>query len=120
RPAFSSVEVKRQRDLRLANLVQQRDNPGAVASLNYNALVFPEGHPYHRPLGGDSASTAALDSATVRAYYRRSFRPDRATVVITGDITLPEARAEIEKRFLGWQTAGSAPSAMSVAALPSS
>ncbi len=118
RPAFSSAEVKRQRDLRLANLVQQRDNPGSVASLNYNAIVFPENHPYSRPLGGDSASTAALDSATVRAAYQRSFRPDRATVVITGDITLPEARAEIERRFGAWKASGPALSSMSVAALP--
>lgn len=118
RPAFSGAEVKRQRDLRLANLVQQRDNPGSVASLNYNAIVFPENHPYSRPLGGDSGSTAALDSATVRALYQRSFRPDRATVVITGDITLPEARAEIERRFGAWKASGPAISSMSVAALP--
>lgn len=117
RPVFSSAEVKRQRDLRLANLVQQRDNPSAVASLHYNAIVFPEGHPYRRPLGGDSASTAGLDSVTVRGYYRRAFRPDRATVVMTGDITLLEARVELEQRFAGWKAAGAAPS--SLAATPS-
>jgi zinc protease len=120
RPVFSSAEVKRQRDLRLANLVQQRDNPGAVASLHYNAIVFPEGHPYHRPLGGDSASTAGLDSATVRAFYQRAFRPDRATVVITGDITLPEARAELERRFGSWKALGMATPPMKQALPPSS
>jgi len=108
RPAFTAAEVKRQRDLRLANLVQQRDNPGAVAGLHYSALVFPASHPYHRPLGGDSASTAALDSSTVRAFYRRTFRPDRATVVVTGDITLPEAREEIGRRFGSWPVSGAA------------
>jgi predicted Zn-dependent peptidase len=120
RPVFSSAEVKRQRDLRLANLVQQRDNPGAVASLHYNAIVFPEGHPYHRPLGGDSASTAGLDSATVRAFYQRAFRPDRATIVITGDITLPEARAELERRFGSWKALGMATPPMKQALPPSS
>ena len=121
RPAFSSAEVKRQRDLRLANLVQQRDNPGAVASLHYGALVFPENHPYHRPLGGDSASTKALDSAAVRAFYRRSFRPDRATVVVTGDITLPEAREEIGRRFGPWRAdTPTEPSGGSPTVLPTS
>jgi len=118
RPAFSSAEVRRQRDLRLANLVQQRDNPGSVANLHYNAIVFPEGHPYHRPLGGDSGSTAGLDSTTVRGFYQRGFRPDRATVVITGDITLPEARAEIERRFGGWKASGAATSSMNIASSP--
>ncbi len=109
RPTFASAEVKRQRDLRLANLVQQRDNPGVVATLAYNALVFPEKHPYHRPLGGDSASTAALDSTTVRGFYRQSFRPGRATIIITGDISLPEAKAEVEKRFGAWKASPTGP-----------
>jgi len=121
RPAFTAAEVKRQRDLRLANLVQQRDNPGAVAGLHYSALVFPANHPYHRPLGGDSASTAALDSSTVRRFYQRSFRPDRATVVVTGDITLPEAREEIGRRFGAWPVSGSvAANGSSPAVQPSS
>jgi zinc protease len=102
RPSFLGAEVKRQRDLRLANLIQQRDQPAAVATLEYNAIVFPEAHPYHRPLGGDSAATVALDSATVRAFYARTARPDRATLIVTGDVTLPEARAEIERRFGAW------------------
>ncbi|HEX7024393.1 MAG TPA: pitrilysin family protein, partial [Gemmatimonadales bacterium] len=118
RPTFAPAEVKRQRDLRLANLVQLRDNPGVVATLTYNALVFPEKHPYHRPLGGDSVSTAALDSATVRGFYRQSFRPDRATIIITGDISLVEARAEIAKRFGAWKAPSAAPPADARAPTP--
>ena len=101
RPTFLAPEVKRQRDLRIANLIQQRDVPAAVATLAYNAIVFPEGHPYHRPINGDSASTATLDSATVRAFYQRTMVPERTTVLVTGDITLAEARREIERRFRG-------------------
>jgi predicted Zn-dependent peptidase len=102
RPAFASAEVKRQRDLRLANLIQQRDQPSSVATLAYNEIVFPADHPYHRPIGGDSAATAALDSVTVRGFYQRLFRADHATVIVTGDVTLAEARAEIERRFGQW------------------
>jgi predicted Zn-dependent peptidase len=102
RPTFAASEIERQRDLRLANLVQQRDVPQSLASNAYNAIVFPEGHPYHRPIGGDSTSTASLDSSMVRTSYSRAFRPERATVIVTGDITLPEARDEIERRFSGW------------------
>jgi predicted Zn-dependent peptidase len=39
----------------------------------------------------------------VRNFYLHTFRPDRATIIITGDITLPEARTEIERRFGGWR-----------------
>jgi len=110
RPRFATSEVERQRGLRLASLLQQKDVPQAVAGNAFNAIVFPEDHPYHRPIGGDSVSTAALDSATVRAFYSRTFRPERTTVIVTGDITLPEARAELEKRFGSWSGSASAAS----------
>jgi predicted Zn-dependent peptidase len=44
-----------------------------------------------------------LDSATVRGFYQRMRRPDRATLVMTGDVTLAEARAELERRFGAWK-----------------
>ena len=92
RPTFSKVDVERQRDLRLAGILQQRDQPGAVANLVFSHVVFPEGHPYHAPIGGDSASTASLDSATVRDFWSRAANPRSSTLIVTGDITLAEAR----------------------------
>lgn len=104
KPSFRTVEVERQRDLRLAAILQQRDQPYVVASLAFNALVFPAGHPYHKPLTGDSAATAKLDSAMVRAFYRRAFRPDRATMIVSGDITLAQARRVVARGFGSWRS----------------
>lgn len=103
-PSFRADEVRRQRDLRLAAILQQRDQPDVVASLAFNALVFPAGHPYHKPLTGDSASTARLDSAMVRAFYRRAFRPDHATMIVSGDITLTQARRVVAGAFGRWRS----------------
>jgi predicted Zn-dependent peptidase len=102
RPTFASADVSRQRDLRLADILQSHDEPGPMASLAFNAILFPAWHPYHRPLDGDSIATAGLDSAIVRAFHSRTFRPDQTDLVITGDITLAEARAEIARRFGAW------------------
>lgn len=102
RPAFLGTEVARQRNLRVAQLVQQRDQPEAMAQLAFNALVYPQGHPYHRSLVGDSASTMALDSATVRTFWAERFVPANAKLVITGDLTPKEARALVERTFGGW------------------
>lgn len=103
RPEFHAADVMRERELRLADILQSRDEPRAMANLAFSALLYPPAHPYHRPIGGDSASTARLDSATVRGFYARSYRPDQATFVVTGDITLAEARALIAARFGGWR-----------------
>jgi zinc protease len=77
RPTFKSAEVNRQRDLRLASILQQRDQPNTMAALAFNSLVFPAGHPYHQPIGGDSITTSGLDSAKVRAFYNAHY--SRAT-----------------------------------------
>jgi zinc protease len=103
KPSFRSDVVKRQRDLRLAAILQQRDEPDVVAGKTFDALVFPAGHPYHEPLIGDSGSTVSLDSTMVREFYRRTFRPDRATMIVSGDITLPEARTMVEREFGAWR-----------------
>jgi predicted Zn-dependent peptidase len=105
RPTFAAAEVTRQRDLRLAEITQSHDDPDVVGALTFNAVVYPAGHPYHRPLEGDSIAIAALDSSTVRQFYTRVFQPSRARILVTGDLTLPEARERIERAFGGWQPA---------------
>jgi zinc protease len=102
RPTFAATDIKRQRDLRLASILQQRDQPGAVASLVFNGMVFPAGHPYHAPINGDSSATASLDSALVRDFWRRAADPRRATLVVTGDVTVAEVRGLAQGMFGAW------------------
>jgi len=118
RPRFTASEVQKQRDLRMANIIASRDEPNAVNGLVLNALVFPDGHPFHRPAGGDSSSTARLDSATVRGFYGRTFVPDRTTIVITGDITMGEARELLTARFGSWAQGGPGQPPATAAQLP--
>ena len=118
RPRFSANEVRRQRDLRLANLLQQRDQPNALADLAFYQVVYPKGHPYHGNANGDSASTALLDSAAVRAFYRRTIRPNLARVVVVGDLADADARAAIAKRFEGWTASGPTAAPAAVTTLP--
>lgn len=115
RPTFKSAEVRRQRDLRLASILQQRDQPNAIASLVFNALLYPASHPYHQPLSGDSASTAGLDSARVRAFYTANFAPANAVMIVAGDVTMAEVRRAIEQRFGAWRAR---PETASTATLP--
>lgn len=103
KPTFPAEEVQRQRDLRLAAILQERDQPQVVAANAFNALVYPAGHPYHKPLTGDSAATVRLNSSVVRGFYRRVFRPDQATIIASGDITLAQAQRVIAREFGSWR-----------------
>ena len=105
RPAFSDSEVNRQRELRGAQLVQQRDEPVAVANVAFPAIVFGAAHPYGHPLNGTDAATAALARQRIVDFYRTYYRPDGARLLIVGDINLAEARRLVAARFGGWERA---------------
>ena len=103
RPTFSDSEVARQRELRGAQLVQQRDEPVAVANVAFPAIVYGPAHPYGHPVNGTDAATAALSRDRVAGFYRAYYRPNAARVLMVGDITLAQARGLVAARFGAWQ-----------------
>ncbi|HJS46447.1 MAG TPA: pitrilysin family protein [Gemmatimonadales bacterium] len=106
RPRFAALDVQRQRDLRIAGILGRRDEPEAVAEVVFSAATFPAAHPYHRPLDGDSAAAAGLDSAAVRGFWERTYVPARGLLLVTGDITLTAAREVANDALGGWARPG--------------
>ncbi|HYL55026.1 MAG TPA: pitrilysin family protein [Gemmatimonadales bacterium] len=105
RPTFSDSEVNRQRELRGAQLVQQRDEPVAVANVAFPAIVFGAAHPYGHPLNGTDAATAAIARPQVVQFYGTYYRPAGARVLVVGDVSLAEARTLVTTRFGAWDKA---------------
>jgi len=103
RPAFADSEVARQRELRRAQIVQLADNPVAIAGIAFSAIVYGRSHPYGRPLNGTETSTASLSRDRVAEFYRATYRPNAARVLITGDVTLAEVRRLLTARLGGWE-----------------
>ena len=118
RPTFPDSEVTRQRELRRAQLVQQRDEPVAIANVAFPAIVYGAGHPYGHPLNGSDSTTAALTRDRVTQFYTATYRPDAARLLIVGDVTLTEARRLIEARFGAWPRPEAPPPPAPSAATP--
>lgn len=108
RPRFAAAEIRRQRDLRFAALLQSRDQPNALANLAFAQQLYPRSHPYSRSQTGDSSSIMSLDSAGVRDFYNGTIRPENASFIVVGDIGAAEARRLIESRFGSWKQQGMA------------
>lgn len=105
RPAFADTEVARQRSLRRSQILQQRDNPVAMAGVAYPAILYGGGHPYGRSLAGTDSSVERLTRDRVAAFYASYYRPNNAKVLVVGDITPAEARTMITARFGAWTPA---------------
>ncbi len=85
-----------------------RDTPqyrGAIGLID--VLLAGQRVPLRSPIGKvDIISNAPVD--LVRDYYRANYRPDRATLIVVGDIDPATIEAEIRQRFEDWKPAGPA------------
>jgi predicted Zn-dependent peptidase len=110
-PAFDPAEWDRFKTRTKATLIQQRTNPGFLATETFNRVVFGS-HPAARV----SATVANLDAITpeaLREFHRARFVPDHAAIAVAGDISLPEARKLVEARLGAWKKAGVAKTSVS-------
>jgi zinc protease len=103
RPAFPADEIERQRTSRLAQLVQQRDNPGQVATQVASLALYGPRHPYGYTELGTEASVKGMSRQDMADFWARNFVPNNAALVVAGDISMTELRALAEKAFASWQ-----------------
>lgn len=118
RPTFAPADIKRIRDQRLTALLSARDNPGAVAQRVFFRNVFPAGHPFHDAITGDSTTLLSFDSAAVRTFWNSAANPERATLIVTGDVTLKEAMALAKANFGSWKSPKKAMTSVLAAKVP--
>ncbi len=65
------------------------------------AALYPEGHPYHRLTIGTPQDLDAASFDDVRAFFKRYYTPNNATLVIAGDFQNANAKALVTKYFAG-------------------
>ena len=105
-PSFPAEEVERARSKALAELVQERDEPGAVARNAFRSALFGSGHPQGLNPLGTEASIKAFTRADAENFWKARYAPANAALVVAGDITLEELKPLAEKAFGGWAAAG--------------
>jgi zinc protease len=102
RPAFPVDQVERLRDERLADILQRRKEPRALASDAANRFIFGDDVPYGRPLIGHEATVRELGSEQLAAFHRARFRGSGAALLITGGIDAERAHAIALEHFGDW------------------
>jgi zinc protease len=109
-PTFPEADFKREQKLQLDSIEQEQKNPILMALRVFPGLVFGPGHAYGNPLtgSGTAASTQSITRDDLVKFHQVWFRPNNATLVVTGDTTLTELTPKLEKLFAGWKP-GSVP-----------
>jgi len=100
-PAFPADELARKAAEIQAALRRSEQDPGTVAGRALAWLIFP-GHPYGRQSAGTIESVGKLTREQVVDFYRLHYRPDGASIVAVGDVTVKEIREALMHRLSGW------------------
>ena len=98
-PAFAQTELDRERRRALDQLRVSMRDPSFVAQRVAWRAVYGDA-PYGAPPGGTPASLAALTRDDLVAYFHNWWRPENATLVITGSLDA-EAGFALAERLLG-------------------
>ena len=120
RPTFPAEELERQRQQRLTNLLQARDDPATIASLAFSRVLYGPEHRFGTATMGTAATIKGFTPGDLTTFYRGAFRPENATLLVVGDITPDRVLPLLEKHFGGWTAPAStaAPVTMPTAPQP--
>jgi zinc protease len=100
-PAFSPEEIERARGQTLAAIVQDLDDPSAIAGKQFQKALYGE-HPYAKPQEGTKESVAAITREDVQGFYGRNYAPNNSILAIVGDISKDRAIEAAKAAFGSW------------------
>ena len=111
-PNFTQLEFDKERDKLIEELKADEKNVTAVAGRVENVLAYGKDHPSGEYLSEETIKNVTL--ADVLANYHTYFVPEKAYLVILGDVKTNEIKKEIEKLFSGWAKASAPISSFSI------
>ena len=100
-PSFPVDEFEKLRKRTASNLVSSKTNPDAIAGNIRNVVNFGANHPYGESQTEETIKNIQLDDC--KAYVDTYFKPNNAYLVVVGDITPAEAKAQVTKYFSTWK-----------------
>ncbi len=104
-PTFPEREIERLKRERLARIQQEKSQPTGLGLRVLPPLLYGPDHAYSVPLTG-SGTEAAVEQLTreqVVEFHRRWIRPDNATLIVVGDVSMEQLKPLLEKYLGEWQ-----------------
>ena len=109
-PSFPQADFQRQQRQRLARIQREKVQPVQMALRVFPQLLYGANHAYGNPLtgSGTEASVTGMTRDDLVRFHRTWFKPNHATLVIVGDVSMAEIQPKLTRLFSGWR-AGEVP-----------
>ncbi|UCG43640.1 MAG: insulinase family protein [candidate division WOR-3 bacterium] len=101
-PGFGNDELATERARALSSARYRYENPGAVAVLEFDRLLF-QGHPYARPASGDTVDLKNLERNDLVAFHQTHYLPNNCFLIAVGDVDHVELGRKVADLFGDWQ-----------------
>jgi zinc protease len=102
-PALLPAEFNKAKQQFIGGLQASSQNSGARAREAFERSIYPEGQPNRPHTIAElvaAAKAASLDE--IKAFQAKYYGPAHMTMVVAGDVSDADTRAEIAKAFAGW------------------
>ncbi len=113
-PAFQEEEITRKKTITVNWLIQQNEDPGAVASIAFSKAVFGE-HPYSRQVQGTIETIPSITRQDLVDFHEAHYAANNTIVSVVGDISKDELKLLLNRYFGDWQQAKIAENALPAA-----
>jgi zinc protease len=101
-PTFPAAEIEKERGEILTDLHERAHDTRRMAGLTFRRLLYPEGHPYGRAVGGYIETIRAITRDDLEVFYRTRFGVQGMIVSIVGAVKAEAAFGMWERAFGAW------------------
>lgn len=102
RATLPPEELERVRAERLNDLLQQRNEPSAIAGKRFASLLYGTGA-YGNSVSGNPDSVERITIDDVRRFYAQHYIPNHSSIVVSGDIDPARAVELVSATLSNWQ-----------------
>ena len=93
---FPAKELEKELDIVYDEIISYKDSPAESVYDHFETLLF-EGHPLEKAILGEKKTLRKIDSAILKEFLHKNFRPDNMVFSVTGNIEEKKLARLIEK-----------------------
>ena len=104
-PSFPEKELVRLKTQQINSIGREQFSPQGMALRIFPRLIYGEGHAYSNPFSGSGTvqSVTDIQVGDLKRFHETWFKPNNATLLVVGDITLDKVLPLLEAKFSSWK-----------------
>ncbi len=104
-PSFPQEDFERLKKQQIVGIQNEKKSPVQMALRTLPRFLYGDGHAYGNPLTGSGyeSSVAEISRDDLVEFYDTWFKPNNATIIAVGDISMNDLKDKLEKHFRKWK-----------------